>query len=355
MWLQEAGYNTYYAGKLFNSHSLDTYDKPFPAGWTGSDFLLDPFTYSYMSPRYQRNREPPVAYDGVNTINLTSEKALGFLDDAISNRDKPFFIGIAPIAPHSNLVRRDENQAAVWGPPVPLDKHAHLFSDAQVPRTPNFNPDVESGASWVRGLHKQGDENIEYNDHYYRQRLRALQSVDELVDDIIKRLEAAKLLDNTYIFYSSDNGFHIGHHRMQPGKMCGYEEDINVPLIVRGPGVPEGEVSDVVTAHVDLAPTLMELAGIPLRNDFDGAAIPLTKPDQKKAVKERHEHVAVEFWGRAMTEGGVVFRADEPAIILNNTYKSLRIIDVKKNDYNFYYSIWCNNEHELYDMKVSPK
>jgi hypothetical protein len=92
-----------------------------------------------------------------------------------------------------------------------------------------------------------------------------------------------------------------------------------------------------------------------LRNDFDGAAIPLTKPDQKKAVNERHEHVAVEFWGRAMTEGGVVFRADEPAIILNNTYKSLRIIDVKKNDYNFYYSIWCNNEHELYDMKVSPK
>lgn len=354
VWLQEAGYDTYYTGKLFNSHSLDTYNKPFPAGWTGSDFLLDPYTYTYMAPRYQRNRDPPVAYEGVNTMEVISQKALGFLDDAISNKDKPFFIGIAPIAPHSDITG-GKNGERIWGPPVPLEKHANLFPNAKVPRTPSFNPDVESGASWVRGLHKQGDENVEYNDHYYRQRLRALQSVDELVDDVMKRLEAAKLLDNTYIIYSSDNGFHIGQHRMQPGKMCGYEEDINVPLIIRGPGVPQGAVSDVVTAHVDLAPTIMQLAGMPLRDDFDGAAIPLTKPDQKKAINDRQEHVTVEFWGKALTEGGIVFRPDEPATILNNTYKSLRIIDVKKNDYSFYYSVWCSNEHELYDMKVSPK
>ncbi|KAK4652594.1 hypothetical protein QC762_208050 [Podospora pseudocomata] len=353
VWLQEAGYDTYYTGKLFNSHSVDNYDKPFPAGWTGSDFLLDPFTYAYMTPWYQRNREPPVAYDGINTQTLISEKALGFLDDAISNPDKPFFIGIAPIAPHSNMYI-DENDVRHWGPPIPLDKHAHLFPDAQVPRTPNFNPDVESGGSWVRGLRKQDDDVVEYNDHYYRERLRSLQSVDELVDDVIKRLEAAKLLDNTYIIYTSDNGFHIGQHRMQPGKMCGYEEDINVPLIIRGPGVPKGEVSNVVTAHVDLAPTIMQLAGIPLRDDFDGAAIPLTKPEQKKAVNKRQEHVTVEFWGMAYMEGGVVFRGGETDVVLNNTYKSLRVIDVKKNDYNFYYSIWCNNEHELYDMKTDP-
>lgn len=351
MWLQEAGYDTYYTGKLFNSHSVENYDNPFPAGWTGSDFLLDPFTYSYMTPWYQRNREPPVAHEGINTQDLISEKALGFLDDAISNPDKPFFIGIAPIAPHSNMYI-DENDVRHWGPPIPLDKHAHLFPDAQVPRTPNFNPDVESGGNWVRGLRKQDDDIVEYNDHYYRERLRSLQSVDELVDDVIKRLEAAKLLDNTYIIYTSDNGFHIGQHRMQPGKMCGYEEDINVPLIIRGPGVPKGEVSDVVTAHVDLAPTIMQLAGIPLRDDFDGAAIPLTKPEQKKAVNKRQEHVTVEFWGKAYMEGGVVFRGGETDEVLNNTYKSLRVIDVKKNDYNFYYSIWCNNEHELYDMKV---
>lgn len=140
---------------------------------------------------------------------------------------------------------------------------------------------------------------VDYNDFFYRSRLRALQGVDELVDSLVTRLEESDKLDNTYIIYTSDNGFHIGQHRLPPGKTCGFEEDIRVPLFIRGPGVPEGHVQDAVTTHIDLAPTIFDLADIPLRQDFDGAAIPVTHD----SAEPRHEHVTVEYWGKGVAEG----------------------------------------------------
>lgn len=119
------------------------------------------------------------------------------------------------------------------------------------------------------------------------------------MDGLITRLEESNQADNTYIIYTSDNGYHIGQHRLHPGKECGYEEDIRVPLFIRGPGVPEGREEDAVTTHVDLAPSIFELAGIPLREDFDGTPIPAVS----ESVSTRHEHVTVEYWGFAALEG----------------------------------------------------
>lgn len=117
------------------------------------------------------------------------------------------------------------------------------------------------------------------------------------------RLDQHGVMGSTYIFYSSDNGFHIGQHRLQPGKSCGYEEDINVPLIIRGPGIDENGTADIVTTHTDLAPTFFKLLGISPRLDFDGAAFPVTKDGITEASKARREHVNVEYWGFAAGEG----------------------------------------------------
>jgi Sulfatase len=167
-----------------------------------------------------------------------------------------------------------------------------------------------------------------------------------MVDTLFLMLSERNLLDNTYIMYSSDNGYHIGQHRLQPGKECGFEEDINVPLIIRGPGVPAGEVTDIVTSHTDIAPTIFSLIGKTPREDFDGAAIPVTANGLEVAKHARHEHVNVEYWGFALTEGEYGNQW-----YWNNTYKSLRILGA---GYNLYYAVWCNNEHELYDLDVSP-
>lgn len=192
-----------------------------------------------------------------------------------------------------------------FSPPIPLDKHKHLFQDAKIPRTPNFNPDHPSGVSWVRSLPQQDAESVAYNDEFYRDRLRSLQGVDELVEKIVLRLDDAGILDNTYIFYTSDNGYHIGQHRLHPGKECGFDEDIRVPMFVRGPGVPRGVEVSAVTTHIDLAPTILDIVGGEAEGELDGVAIPLTTKEIHAADMDggRHEHVNVEYWGWAGFEG----------------------------------------------------
>lgn len=168
----------------------------------------------------------------------------------------------------------------------------------------------------------------------------------------MKRLEEAGELDNTYIFYSSDNGYHISQHRMHPGKECGFETDINIPLIVRGPGIPAGSTQNVVSSHTDLAPTMMQLAGNEMRESFDGQPINLHEEDNS-----RPEHLGVEFWGLGVPEGRYGYKGKYGYdggfgnAYQNNTYKGLRI---ESADYSFYYSVWCTNEAELYDMKQDP-
>ncbi|KAI1263569.1 alkaline phosphatase-like protein [Xylariaceae sp. FL1019] len=309
-----------------------------------------------MNSTYQRNRDPPVSYEGQHTVDVTATKALGLLDGARKAK-KPFFLGVAPIAPHCDIWSPNyrEGKSAggfdnlFFGPPVPAERHAHLFKDAKVPRTSNFNPDRPSGASWIRKLPQQSPETVEYNDNFYAARLRALQGVDELVDSIVQRLGDLGILEDTYVIYSTDNGYHIGQHRLQPSKQCSFEEDINIPMIIRGPGVPKNVTTDIVTTHTDLAPTILRIAEAPLRDDFDGLAIPLTSDGLSKAQESRHEHVTVEHWGFASNEGQV--SKEYPVLHMNNTYKALRIVG---ESYNLLYTVWCNNERELYDLATDP-
>ncbi|KAI9050293.1 hypothetical protein LZ554_005460 [Drepanopeziza brunnea f. sp. 'monogermtubi'] len=349
VWLQKAGYNTYYTGKLFNVHTVDNYDAPYAAGFTESDFLLDPYTYNYLNSTFQHTGETPRSYEGQYSTDVLAQKAYSLLDHAVQ-AEAPFFLTVAPIAPHANVEMNgsalDDGHTFKFESPVSAERHKHLFKDVKVPRTESFNPDNPSGANWLLELKQQNKSNVDHNDHFYRQRLRALQAVDELVDGLFERLEAHGIMDNTYIIYSSDNGFHIGQHRLQPGKSCGYEEDINIPLVIRGPGVAKNHTTSMVTTHTDLAPTFFDLLGIPPRDDFDGTAFPVTAAGIEMAKARRREHVNVEYWGFAGGEGKYDHELHE-----NNTYKAIRILGPA---YNLYYSIWCTNEHELYDMDNDP-
>lgn len=136
---------------------------------------------------------------------------------------------------------------------------------------------------------------------------------------------------------------------MQPAKQCSFEEDINIPLIIRGPGVPKNVNSDIVTTHTDLAPAFLDIAGAPMRDDFDGLAIPLTEESLTEAKETRHEHASIEHWGFASNEGQVL--DSYPRLHTNNTYKALRVIS---KTYNLHYQVWCNNERELHDLTTDP-
>lgn len=99
-----------------------------------------------MNAIMQRNRDPPVRYTGQYSTDVIAEKAYGFLNDAIEAQ-KPFFLAVAPSAPHSNVhINRNvdgdfSGDATIQSPPVPAERHKDLFKDVIVPRTPHFNPD----------------------------------------------------------------------------------------------------------------------------------------------------------------------------------------------------------------------
>ncbi|HEX2109105.1 MAG TPA: sulfatase/phosphatase domain-containing protein, partial [Rubrobacteraceae bacterium] len=95
-----------------------------------------------------------------------------------------------------------------------------------------------------------------------RQRLESMLAVDEMVGSLVEELEAAGELENTYIFFTSDNGWFSGEHRIQSAKNRAYEESARVPLFVRGPGVPAGSSTEKLVINTDLAPTFADLASV---------------------------------------------------------------------------------------------
>lgn len=144
---------------------------------------------------------------------------------------------------------------------------------------------------------------------------------------------------------------------MHPGKECGFDTDIHIPMIVRGPGVAAGRTTHTVSSHTDVAPTIMKLAG-QLRDEFDGLPMPL---DDAETVAEktydRNEHINIEYWGMAIPEGiygdyGDGGKDHLLSAFRNNTYKGLRLI---AEEYSLYYSVWCSGEREYYDVKVGPR
>ena len=160
----------------------------------------------------------------------------------------------------------------------------------------------------------------------------------------------------------SRQGYHISQHRLHPGKECPYEEDVHIPLAVRGPGVPAGHTAAVISSHTDLTPTMLKLAGSSGSElvELDGFPIPLTA--EELASPESGEHVNVEFWGHALPEGKYGKIGNDPIpfpnlglgdiniTVRNNTYKSLRLIG---DTYNIMYTVLCSGDKELYDLTVT--
>lgn len=254
--------------------------------------LIQPNIYNYWNASFQRNYDEPVYYPGEYNTDLVKNKSLGFLDDAADNfNTRPFFLFTMLVGPHTEVV--PTGNCVVFTPPVPAQRHAHLYPDAKIPRAKSFNPSSPKNISYLKDMPRLNSTVADYLDEFYRMRLRALASVDDMVDDICAKFEQRDLLDNTYVIYTTDNGYHMDQHRLQAGKTSCYEEDVNIPFMIRGPGVPKGAVMKHPTNHVDLAPTIFDLAGIPLRDDFDGTPMPIK--DQKKPQK--YESINVEFWG----------------------------------------------------------
>ncbi|KAM0747253.1 arylsulfatase precursor [Meredithblackwellia eburnea MCA 4105] len=363
--LQQADYNTFYVGKYMNEHSVKNCESKPVSGWTGSDFLVDPHTYDYWEPAISHDNGPAIIYNNTYSTDLIRDLALKRLEQALTaneegeDRSEPFFLGIAPIAPHSWISATPDFPDEDTGIPdvksIRMDippahpRHARLFTDVQAPRVPSWNK--QGGVSWVKNLPELNATNEAYLDEFYRGRLRALQAVDELVEKVVERLREAGKLDDTYIFYTADNGYSFGRHRRQPGKTLAFEEDIRVPFIVRGPGVPKGTVN-TISSHsmVDLSATILDIAGADTDYVHDGLPIPITEDSRSEVIHKPSRHAIQEYWVLGVQEG--FYSGGQ---FVNTTYRNVRVHDqTAKGNFSHSYSVWCTGERELYDLVKDP-
>ncbi|KAI1347293.1 arylsulfatase [Xylaria sp. FL0043] len=335
-WLTAAGYNAEYIGKIMNGYNTANYAQA-PGGWTNIQTAVDDYTYEYNNAVFSLNGQTPISYPGYHQSDIISAMAVDRIEK-LAAQDKPFFLGIAPTTPHVEL------GGGKW--PVPPVRYKNKFPNLKAPRTNNWNPDdsyTQQKASWMKGLPLMNASTIAQLDGLYRARTQSLLGVDDIVEDVIAKLEATGLLDNTYVVFTSDNGWHIGQHRVSAGKSLQFKESSNVPFIVRGPGVPANKTSLLPGAHLDLAPTFLDIAGL----SPSDASTPRTNRRNVPPKAGGHEVINVEYWGRGEEETpwGVIPHA-------NNSYKSLRI--VRPDGGTYLYSKWCTGEAELYETASDP-
>ncbi len=257
-WLKEEGYQTALLGKYLNAYNQKDL-RHVPPGWDQWRAMLE--EASYYDYALSENGEP-VRY-GSAEADYSTDVLAGQAREIIRSsaaKDKPLFMYLAPSSPH--------------GPGPPAPRHEGLFEDAQAQRPPSFDEaDVSDKPGWIRKLPPLGADRKTYLDDVYRGRLGLFPSLDDLVEGVVEELESEGELENSYIFFSSDNGLLMGEHRIPEGKGPPYEESIRVPLAVRGPGIPAGRVTEQVALNIDLAPTFADLGGATAPSFVDGRSL----------------------------------------------------------------------------------
>lgn len=321
-WLQDAGYRTTYVGKYLNIYRNTTY---VPPGWDDW-YALD--GAGYFDFEMNENGET-VSYEGRDEYqtDVFGQKATQSIRRA-SEAGEPFFLHLAPYAPH--------------GPePEPAPRHEGLFEDERAPRPPSFNEaDVSDKPEWVREKPPLGRDEVREIDEWHRDRARTLVAVDETVRDVVETLKDTGELEDTYIVFTTDNGWHMGQHRLTPSKTHAYEEDIQVPLLVRGPGVPEDRKLEHLTINNDFAPTFAELAGVSTPDFVDGRSMVPLLGSEPPATEDWRRSLLIE----SKPEGTV---AERPAF---------RAIRTERWSYISYANdrYASEKEDELYDLRRDP-
>jgi arylsulfatase A-like enzyme len=264
--------------------------------------------------------------------DVLTDKAVQVIKSAAA-AGQPFFVYVLPYTPHS--------------PSVSAPRHEGMFTDAELPRTPAFDEgDVSDKPEFVRRIPPLDAEQITRLEDEYRRRLGSLQAIDDMVERIVGALEATRQLENTYVIYSSDNGFHLGEHRLPAGKDFPYEEDIRVPAVVRGPGVPAGQTIEAMVLNSDFAPTFAEIAGIEPPEFVDGRSfLPLF---------DGPEHAWRESFliERRQFEAQYVLMADALGLPADGLDRSAQFDGIHTNDW--VYVEYGTGERELYDLARDP-
>jgi arylsulfatase A-like enzyme len=259
--LQAAGYRTGLFGKYLNHYPGDAGRAYVPPGWSRWASPVDgtPYgQYDYVLNENGTNRAYGRDLESYGTTVYT-----GFTEALIrdSARDgQPFFAYVSLYAPHE--------------PATPAPEDIGRFAGATAPRTDSFDLDnAASMPAYVRELPRLALADVASIDALYERRLESLQAVDRAVARLVAVLGKVGALRNTFIVFASDNGYHLGQHRLPAGKQTPYDTDTHVPFLVRGPGIAPGTTVGSLSSTVDLMPTFLAMAGVDVAQDVDGRSL----------------------------------------------------------------------------------
>ncbi|HEY6729850.1 MAG TPA: sulfatase [Solirubrobacterales bacterium] len=386
-WLQAAGYRTIHIGKFLNGYGDEPFDegKDVPPGWNAWHSVLRADTNHYFygytlndngvldgpfgDPGSWETREYGERDDfGCPTAPLNGKPC--FYETDVFNRiaseeiagtspEQPFYLQLDYTAPHGDF-RRPAG-------PEPATRHYNTFAGAPYPhsRAQGFNEgSVNDKPRFIREAPYLSLQEIHTYRVYYQKALESLRSVDEGVKLVVDTLGGLHRLRNTYIIFTSDNGFFYGEHRLTGGKFIAYEPATHLPLLMRGPGIKPGTATGELAANIDIAPTILELAGASADKSIDGRSLvpymrdPSLRSRRPILFESFVETADVEANGQPgapAERAGTAARAssssrgDASASIVAppKDYLGIRLGPYK-------YIEWPSGEKELYDITKDP-
>ncbi|XP_062338539.1 N-acetylglucosamine-6-sulfatase [Osmerus eperlanus] len=347
-----AGYQTFFAGKYLNEYGNSDAGgiEHVPPGW---DYWVglerNSKYYNYTLSVNGKAKKHGQNYSTDYLTDVLANMSLDFLQ--YKSNYRPFFMMVSTPAPHS--------------PWTAAPQYENSYPDIKAPRDPNFNVHGKDKHWLIRQAKTpMTNSSVEFLDEAFRKRWRTLLSVDDLVEKVMNRLEVRGELENTYVIFTSDNGYHTGQFSLPLDKRQLYEFDIKVPLMVRGPKIQANQTSPLLVANVDLGPTILDIAGYDVnKTQMDGMSFLPVMQGQVNSSSWRTD-ILVEYEG----EGSNV---TDPACPLlgpgvsecfpdcvcedsyNNTYACVRTVAPSAN---LQYCEFDDNEVfvEVYNVTADP-
>jgi N-acetylglucosamine-6-sulfatase len=322
--LQKAGYRTGFMGKYLNGYAVGDAVAP---GWNEWDVAGQG---GYAEFDYNLNENGTTHHYGHAAsdylVDVLSGKAGHFVDTSAASRS-PFMLEVATFAPHA--------------PYTPAPRYANAAAGVAYPKTSAYDTLPTDPPSWLASRTPLTSANQNAIQAAYDKRLEADMAVDDLIGHLEQRLSADGVANDTYVVFSSDNGYHMGEYRLLPGKQTAFDTDINVPLIVTGPGVPRGETTHALASNIDLCPTFETLGGAAVGGNVDGVSLDRlwhgsTPSDWQQAILIEH-HGPNDSPGDPDRQNQA--HADPPS------YEAVRTPDAL-------YVKYANGEQEYYDTRT---
>ena len=303
--LKNAGYQTGFVGKWLLNSSLP--DEP-----VGFDFWATSDNEGHVGPTVKFNDQTEMTYSGHDAMVYTG-LGIDFLNNKVSS-ENPWALFLCHRVPHTPL------------DPIPGEEH--LYDHAALNFPDNFSPYEKEFPSYLYPGHQIKTDSSSL-DQFIRDYYESCHAAEESIDSILGYLESKNLLDSTMIIFMSDNGYMFGEHDLGQ-KELSYDESLRLPLFIRYPKwfAPGTVVNNEIASNVDIAPTLLELAGIPDTFHMDGVSL--------HQLAEGNVH-RKEFFYEYYPKGDVSWEA------------------IRTLDYAYVYSYCTSITEEFYDLTLDPK